>query len=390
MDWRSQYDRAKAALLGDESICPENRGLFTDFFVFQEYKVKRQAGLPDLDDGCCKTLLGYIQRFKNANLWFENKPWNSLIKNDIKRVYDSLEEGTIRTRAGTPFVDRASYYNKVFKAKPFALAGKEVLAREVIAFSTNHKSAVRFVTEETVRPLAGVIVRPAHRLLLWLAWDIGENVDALLKLTKRDFILQLNQYSAEREYVVRLIKGTLKRSRQARSEITLYPETVAAIDNVLAALGPDDPVFTFEYRSAFKFLQRAVRLGGATTQPDGHPVRWKDLRSGMASHLLRCGWSRDEVNARLGHTPHSAALDAYINFLALDRNAPKRRMQANVAIITGTRASSLNCETQAGANSSPPTSNAPLQQQLRDAQTQVEALTTQMHKLMLAHGIAET
>lgn len=52
----------------------------------------------------------------------------------------------------------------------------------------------------------------------------------------------------------------------------------------------------------------------------------------MACHLLRNGWSTDEVNARLGHTPHSDALDAYINFLALDRDRPKHRMAQNAAM----------------------------------------------------------
>lgn len=61
--------------------------------------------------------------------------------------------------------------------------------------------------------------------------------------------------------------------------------------------------------------------------PLNQPARWKDFRSGMACRLLKSGWTRDEVRARLGHTPNSTALNAYINFLALDRSEPKRRMQ---------------------------------------------------------------
>jgi hypothetical protein len=96
---------------------------------------------------------------------------------------------------------------------------------------------------------------------------------------------------------------------------------------VLPSLGPDDRLFTFGHRAATKILDAAVRKTGATTMPYNEKVRWKDFRSGMACHLLRNGWNRDEVNARLGHTPHSDALDAYINFLALDRDKPKQRLQ---------------------------------------------------------------
>lgn len=46
----------------------------------------------------------------------------------------------------------------------------------------------------------------------------------------------------------------------------------------------------------------------------------------MACDLLKKGWTRDELNARLGHTPSSRIIDRYINFLALDRNKPKKKI----------------------------------------------------------------
>lgn len=322
----TQYARAKARLLADPAVCAENRALFTEFFTYQEYKLTRQNGLPSLDDGCRKTLYGYLQRFKNVNAWFDNKPWRELTKEDIKRVYDGLEDGTIRSRRGGPFKDRSSYYNKIFKSKPFRMVGKDALAREVIEFAITHKPPVRFVTESTFRRLAAAVHDPRIRTLLWLAWDIGENIGSLLMLTKRHFAVQTNRHTGEREYLLRLDARSLKRSRQARSEITLYPETVSLLDSRLAVLHADERLFTFGYRYATKVLEAAVARSAATTEPLAAPVRWKDLRSGMACHLLRLGWTRDEVNARLGHTPHSAVLDAYINSLALDREGPKARM----------------------------------------------------------------
>ncbi|MEX2220124.1 MAG: hypothetical protein WD749_15345 [Phycisphaerales bacterium] len=308
-----------------------NRGVCAQFFEFQEYKLKRQNGLPELDEGCLKTLYGYIQYLRNTELWFKGKPWAELTKEDIKRVYDDLEDGTIRTQRGGPVQNRVAYYNKIFKGKPFRLIGKDALAREVIEYSNHVRPPVRFVTEETFRRLVSAISGPEHLLLAWLAWDIGENIDSLLKLTARDFALQANRYTGEREYVIHLAATKLKRSRQTRSEVTLYPETARYADLVLMGLAPNDLVFPCGYRAAAKFLGNAVRRTRAVTMPNSDPVRWKDLRSGMACHLLRCGWTRDEVNARLGHTPHSDALDAYINFLALDREAPKQRMLESAA-----------------------------------------------------------
>lgn len=324
---RQRYERAKAGMLANPEICKANRTLIAEFLAFEEYKLKRRNGLPDLDSGCCSTLYCYLQRLRNVNRWFENKPWADLTREDIKRVYDALEEGRILTVHGTPVSDRVSYYNKIMKSKPFRLAGKDQLAREVIEFSTPEHREVRFLTEGSFLSLVDHVGKPIYRLLLWLAWDIGENINALLQLTPRDFMPQENPHSGEREYVVNLAVPGLKRSRQTRSEVTLYAETARLIDLVLPKVRPDAPVFPFGHRQAAKMLSHAVRDSGATTMPLNQPARWKDFRSGMACHLLKSGWTRDEVRARLGHTPNSTALNAYINFLALDRSEPKRRMQ---------------------------------------------------------------
>lgn len=117
--WRAKYERQKSYLLSDASICPANRKLFADFFAYQEHKLKRINGLPDLDDGCCKTLIVYIGRFRNVNRRFANKRWVDLTKQDIQRVYDDLEEGRITNNAGRRFEDRQSYYNKVMNLSKY-------------------------------------------------------------------------------------------------------------------------------------------------------------------------------------------------------------------------------------------------------------------------------
>ena len=314
----------------EPSICRENRLLFKKFFEYEEYKLKRQNGLSELDEPSYNTLYCYINRLTNVNRWFDNKPWKNLTKADILKVYNDLEDGKIRNRKGVPFLNRRSYYNKVLKSKPFKLAGKAELAKEVIEFCSKEKEReVRYVTEETFRKMVSVLSKPAHLALFWLAWDIGENIGALLKLSKRDFRRNQNPNSGEAEYLVHLPKEKIKRSRIARSEPTLYPETVQCLDMILEGLKGDDIVFCFGYRQALKVMHSVQKRTGAKSMPNNDPVRWKDLRSGMACHLLRAGWTRDEVNARLGHKPSSSTLDAYINYLAIDRWRPKEKLHAS-------------------------------------------------------------
>jgi hypothetical protein len=180
--------------------------------------------------------------------------------------------------------------------------------------------------------------------LFWLAWDVGENISTLLKLTTVDLIPQSNRRDGEREYLVCLPRTKLKRSRISRGEPTLYGRTVELLDQVLARRRANRRVFRFSYRTALKLMTDAARTSGATTLPNGQAVRWKDLRSGMACHLLRSGWTSDEVNARLGHAPNSSALNSYINFMALSRDDPKQRMRVTATEAAAKKGASFVIE----------------------------------------------
>ncbi len=324
--FKKRYERAKIKLLTDPIICPENREVFGEFFVYEEYKLQRQNDLRELDEPCYKTLYLYTYRLRTVNNWFGNKPWRDLTREDIKAVYDDLEDGKILTQKGQPIRGAQHYYNKVLKSKPFELAGKAQLAREVIQFSKRQKRVVRYITQAGFLSLVSVLMKPQHLLLFWLAWDIGENIDALLQLQKKDFTRATDPYTKEPEYRVNLPEAKIKRSRQARTEPTLYPETVRYCDMVLPQLADDDEVFPFGYRQALKLIHNAGRKTGVKCMPSGEHVRWKDLRSGMACYLLSMGWQPHEINLRLGHTPNSDTLNAYINHLAIDRHRSKRKL----------------------------------------------------------------
>lgn len=365
MGLKESFENAKKRFLDDKSICKENRDLFKEFFLFEEHKVQRMNSLTRLDEGCYKTLLGYVSRLKNVNKWFNNKPWKDLTKQDIQKVYDDLEDGKIKNGKGEPFKDKRSYYNKIFKSKPFKLAGhKDDLAKEVLEYYSDKKDKeVRYVNEASFKKLISVVSKPEHLLLLWLAWDIGENVSSLLKLTKKDFTRQTNKHMKSPEYLVNLPRDTLKRSRQTRSELTLYPETVRYIDMILergkemfiddkngndikkikqngkyervygkkkfVSFEPNDKIFLFEKRQASKFFDIAVKKTGVKTIPQNDKPSWKDLRSGMACHLFTQGWHSDEINLRLGHRISSRELDVYVSYLAANKITPKKKLFQN-------------------------------------------------------------
>jgi len=325
---RKQYESAKKKLLTDENICSENKKLFTDFFTFEENKLKRTNGLRTLDKNTYTTLYQYIIQLRNVNAWFRNKPLKDITKKDISRVYNDLEDGKIEKQKGGRYKDRKSYYNKVFKSTLFRMAGgKDALAKEIIMYTEKSNNEVRYITEEDFRKLISFVNKPDHVLLMWLAFDIGENVTALLQLKKSDFTREKNPHNKEPEYRVRLRNETLKRTRRARSELTNYPETLLFLDAYLKPLGEDELLFPYEYRNAKKILDRAVERAGIVCRPNKEKVTWKDLRSSMACDLLNKKWTRDEVNSRLGHAPSSAEIDKYLNFFALDRHVVKKKVQ---------------------------------------------------------------
>lgn len=323
---KEKYERRKKELLKDKSICKENKELFEKFFEWEEKKLKRMYGVGELDEGSYKTLDYYITKFRNVNNWFKNKAWVNLTKADIEKVYEDLEEGKIKNVRGERYGDLKSYYSKVFRSKPFEMAGKTALVKEVIEFPTRRNNEdVRFIEEATFRKLVSVMIRPDQKLLAWLHFDIGENINTLLNLSKKDFFKQQNPDSKDPEYMVNLPRKNIKRTRVTRSEITNYTETVELLDIVLKDKKDFDKVFNFEYRMASKFLARAVKITGVKCIPNGEPVTWKDLRSSMACDLLKKEWTTDQVNARLGHKPSSREIDKYVNFLAINRHQPKQK-----------------------------------------------------------------
>lgn len=329
MSYKNQYIKALPKLLNDTTICTENRRIIKKFYEKQELKLKRINGLSKLDESCYLTLYWYIGKIRNINRWMNNKPWKKLTKKDLEKFYNDFEDNKLLSKKGLPIKDKASYYNRIIKSTLFKMAGKHEVIKEIMENHGNsNKEEVRFFEEDTFKSIVDISNKPLHICLFWLAWDFGENIAALLQLRKKDFIRQQDPETKQPEYRLEFRPEILKRSRRARSELSLYPETVRYLDIILKNLKPDDKLFNFEYHNAKKILNRAVDKVGAKCIK-GQRVSWKDFRSSMACYLLKTGWTSDEVNSRLGHKPSSSELDKYINFLALDRHKPKRKIYDN-------------------------------------------------------------
>ncbi|MDO8508205.1 MAG: tyrosine-type recombinase/integrase [Nanoarchaeota archaeon] len=354
MTFKDRYLKNKQLLLEDPTLNTNNKKVIEEFFKFEEYKLKRKQGLTEVDERSYKTLSHYITRIKNLTQWLNNKDWADLNEEDIKKLIDDLEDGVIKNKYGRRHEDRSLYY-QMFCGKFWGLIKKNHIAQGIIdEFSIRGRDfnkQVRFIEFESFRKVVSCINNPIQLCLVWLAWDIGENIGTLLELEACDFQRQINPDTNEAEYLVILPREKLKRSRTPRSELTNYKETVEYLDIVLANLKPnykevsnkyvrgrklseyysEGRLFKFGMRSADKFLKRAVELSKVRCMPGGEKVTWKDLRSSMACDLLRKGWSIDEINSRLGHSVASRVITRYVTYLSLDRRKPKAKVhQSNL------------------------------------------------------------
>lgn len=322
-EFKGRYERRKAKLLADKAICRENRTLFKEFLEWLETKLKRTNGHATLDNSSYNTVYNYLNHLTNINQWFKNKPLKDLTRQDIERVYTALEDGEILSKRGGPVKDRASVYSKCFKGKLFRMVGKDSMARDVLEYSKAQKRVARYFTEEDFRDLLAQVRKPLHRALFWLAWDVGENINALLQLRKADFTKRRSDVRGEPEYLVHLKEEILKRSRTSRGVETLYPETVEVLDEVLADLKPGDRLFPFSYEYSKKLLNRALERCQVVTKPHATKPTWKDFRSSNATMLLGKGWSKEEINIRQGRTLSSDDINIYASAAGLDQRVRK-------------------------------------------------------------------
>lgn len=215
------------------------------------------------------------------------------------------------------------------------MAGKAELAKEVFEFyRPKENTEVNYIELDDFLKLTTATKTSIQKLLLWLAWDIGENVGSLLQLKKNNFRRQLNPQTKEPEYLVDLRQEILKRSRRARVEINNFSQTAELLDIILPGIEDDKPLFNFGHRQALKFMAQCSNATNVTCIPTGKKPTYKDLRSSMCCYLLKTSWRIEEVNSRLGHSPANLSMvSRYANYLALDKHTSKMKVSQNNTLV---------------------------------------------------------
>jgi hypothetical protein len=90
---------------------------------------------------------------------------------------------------------------------------------------------------------------------------------------------------------------------------------------------PEENLFDYDKPALEKVWKRAIEKTKVVCQPDGQNPTIKDIRSGMACHLLEKGWTTDEIKSRLGHKPSSNVIDKYVNYKAKGKQKTRQKLR---------------------------------------------------------------
>lgn len=331
---KETYESGLKDLLSDPTINEKNRDLFRRIFERWEKKLKRTRKASKLDDKNYKTLVGMLPKFRNLTRWLGDKAWEEITEIEFRKWFNDFEDDKILQKNGKPYKDKRSYYTKICLALPFKVANKIEMAREVMedegySATMENNAEVRFFDGKEYPKIVGTAIKIGHKTFLQVYWDVGENYSTILQLRKKNFRRQIDPETKQPEYLINLTDKTiLKRSRTARTEPTIYAETVALLDEFLKDKNDEDLVFDFGNKMAEKIFARCVRLTNLKNN-DGSIPTLKDIRSSMACHLLDLGWNTDEIKQRLGHKPSSTVLDRYVSYKALNRKTAKQKVYSS-------------------------------------------------------------
>jgi len=326
-DKRNHHKKKKIII--NNPIHKNTRKGWKIFFEEREEKLKIQNQLTELNSRSLKTMDGYCSKLKTTDKWFKHKDWNKITEKDIQKVYSGLQTGKIKNRYGKPYANTRAYYTKIFRSEPFGIFGKDRLARKVIKYLVKKDPPVKYISVEDWEKIHVMATEPNHKALLWTAWDIGENVNSLVRLKKRDCKRGIGKEDNEPYYDIHLYKEILKKNRVARTERTMFPETTIFLDMILENKKDDDLVFGINYIQATNIYKKIMKQTGIKCTPGNEKSTLKDLRSGCAMRLLDAGWSVEEINMRLGHHPTSRELERYVTYSTTSRNKPIQRTTAS-------------------------------------------------------------
>lgn len=311
-------------------IRPENVKLTLGYMKHKEDYLKNVNG--QSKEAKCryyKTLLKELSYINNILYWFNDWDLRKITEKEISQVYNDLESDKLRTFRGKTVAElsKKDYYSKFMKNGFFEFFGKDKIAREVILRKYHEEPEVRFFELNDLKKMVTHAQRIEHRLMLWLMFDTGIEIQAILQLEKKDFTREYDNETKTHYWMVHVRKEISKKFRSRRDLYIHFQETNRLLEEYLPKIEDTDSLFNFGPRNAYKIVKELSAKLNIKVKPSNDPVNLRDFRSSMATYFLGMAkWSTDEVKARLGHKPSSRVIDRYVSYLGL--NQEKKRKQA--------------------------------------------------------------
>lgn len=263
-----------------------------------------------------KTLNKELAYCKNILVWLNDIDIKKISKERIKKLYEGIETGKITGLNNKPIADstKEDYY-RMFKGGLFAFLGINKYAKEIILRKFRDDQEVEFFRIETFIQIVKKAKLRSHKLLLWLMFDTGIEIGAILQLKKVHFTKSSNGDT----YIVHVPNSISKKVRSKRDIFVLHPETNELLEASLEEKQDNDFIFGFMVKNVERIVRDIVIKYGYKTEPGNKRITPKHFRSSCACYLLLRGWSTDKIKYRLGHKPSSSVIDRYVNYLAINQ-----------------------------------------------------------------------
>lgn len=275
-----------------------------------------------------KTLDKEFTYVQNVLVWFNKWNLKDITEDIIKEIYEGIEKGEITSVRGKELSQntKKDYYSKVLRNGFFKFIGKDEIAKKVILRSFSNNEEVRFFDIDTLKKLASHLKYADHKLLVWLLFDTGIEVNGVLELKKSDFSIETPK-DMKPYYILHMRKEIGKKGRQQRNPYIYHDETNILLKEHLSSLKDDDKLFNFKWRNAYKFINETSKKYNLKLVTPNSYIKPKDFRSSMATFFLIEGWNTDEIKARLGHKPSSTVIDRYVNYLGINQKHKKKEKE---------------------------------------------------------------
>jgi site-specific recombinase XerD len=309
-----RYEKAKIDLEKDMSIV--NRKLISKLLANKEEELSAVSGHEN-NIRYCKTLLKYINMFKQVDKWF-NKDFHDITENDLKELWEKLEKGLICSRNGKPYSanTKRDYYVKIFKSDFFEQIGKKQIAEAIFKRKMKKRVPIRYFYIEDLKKMLRYITKDERKLLLWLLFDTGMRIGTLLNMKHGDFEKKHDDMT-NMDYYIYHIRSDYTKSQSDLTDMIISDEANSLLDELLDKSFPEKYLFDISHSGALNTIKRASLKANVKVKPIDETPNIHDFRRSMCLWLGEKGYQADYVKRRLNHKPSSTMVDQYFEYAGI-------------------------------------------------------------------------